>query len=91
MVKRVSDKDDVVETRESGTVNNLWLELKDKVLDIFALPGQTVETYFKPVPVEPTKLYLTYSVSSALPALETALGSAFKVELVNKYVVVSKL
>jgi hypothetical protein len=58
---------------------------------MFSLPNQTVSNYFKPISADPSKLYLTYTVSSALPALETTLGSAFKVELADKYVIISKV
>lgn len=73
---------------ESGKI---WDEIKDKTIDVFAIPNQKVNMYVRPVVVEPSKLYLVMTrASAALPALETAIGNGYAVELVNKYVVVSR-
>ena len=72
----------------------MWNEIKDKNIDMFAIPGQKVNQYYKPVPVEPSKLYLLALVpraTCALPSLETAIGSGFVVELVDKYVTVTRV
>ena len=55
------------------TPEQIWEKIQNITLDIFALPGQKVHAYFKPVPIEPSKLYLSYSVPAALPSLEDAL------------------
>lgn len=73
-----------------SVADQLWAEIKNKPLEMFALPAQPVETVFTAIPADPNKLYLVFTVSAALPALETALGSAYNVELVDKYVVVSR-
>lgn len=76
----------------SGTVaDGIWQEIKGKKLDMFSLPGQSVEAYFQPFPADPNKLHLNFSVSSSLPALEAALGPKFHVELVGKYIIVSRV
>jgi hypothetical protein len=91
MVRRVNVENPVADEPVVNTVSSgIWAEIKNKKIEMFSLPDQTVENYFAPVNVDPEKLYLTFKVSSALPALEATLGSAFKVELANKYIVVSK-
>ena len=85
----MSDKSN--KTASLSVADQLWSEIKDKPLEMFALPPQPVSSMFNIVPVGADKLYLTFSVSAALPALENALGSKYQVELVNKYVVVSKV
>lgn len=68
----------------------IWEEIKDRQVSIFALPGKPVSEYCKMMPIEPTKCYMTYGVSSFLPALEEALGQSYVCELVDKYIVVSR-
>jgi len=70
--------------------DKIWEDIKDVKLEMFALPNQFVNSYCKPVPIEPTKLYLTFSASAVLPALELAIQGKYDVELVNKYIIVSK-
>jgi hypothetical protein len=68
----------------------IWEEIKDKQLEMFALPKQFVHMYCNPIPIDPgAKLYLTYTVPAALPALETALAGKYNVERVDKYICVS--
>lgn len=67
----------------------IWQEIKDKPISMFGLPNQIVSQYCVPVPVEPSKLYLMITASSALPSLETAVSNKFVVDLAGKYVVVS--
>ena len=87
MVARANSVESMLEGTEAG---KLWSEIKDKPLEMFALPGQTINQHAQPFPVEPSKLYLVTRASSALPAIETALGNTYTVELVDKYVVVSR-
>lgn len=70
--------------------DKIWSEIKDKKIEMFALPSQIVSQYFQPVLVEPSKLYLTINVSSALPALELALGDAFVVDRAERFVTVAR-
>jgi hypothetical protein len=68
----------------------IWNEIQNKQLELFALPAQLVSKYFTPVSVEPSRLYLdNKGVGATIPALETALGSKFAVELMDRFVVVS--
>lgn len=82
-----NDNEKMLDGTEAGKI---WLEIKDKNINMFALPNQKVHQYCQPKVVEPTKLYLIVSVSSVLPLLEESIGAKYNVELVNKYVVVSR-
>ena len=75
----------------SGTeAGNIWDEIKDKPLQMFALPDQKISHYAAPSMVEPSKCYLRTRASSALPAIEAAVGKNYTVEAVDQYVVVSR-
>jgi hypothetical protein len=87
----MSDQKKTVEEHLAGTeAGAIWNEIKGKPLEMFALPNQTIAQHASPVPVEPNKLYLLTRASSALPAIETAVGKNYTVELVDRYVVVSR-
>ena len=68
----------------------IWSEISGVELEMFSLPGQTVEKYCKPVTVEPTKLYVTATVQAVFPALETALRKKFTVEMAQKFIVIAR-
>jgi hypothetical protein len=68
----------------------IWNEIKEKSIEMFALPNQKVQKYCKVITIEPTKLYLIPSAASVLPALELALGDRYSVEVVDKYLAVSR-
>ena len=68
----------------------IWDEVKDKQLDLFGLPNQTVSQHCVFSNVEPNGLYLKIKSSAVLPALESALGPKFVVELVDSFVVVKR-
>lgn len=90
-VVKVSEQSVTVEEKSQlSTSDLLWNEIKDKEVSMFALPNQKVSDYCSKVVVEPTKLYLVSSISSFLPALEGVLGSKYQIDLVDKYIVVSK-
>lgn len=76
---------------EKTEADLIWDEIKDKNIDMFALPDQVVSQYCKPAVVEPSKLYLRTSASCTLPSLEAAVGKKFTVELLDKYVVVARV
>lgn len=86
-------KKPTVEELLAGTESiKIWNEIKDRPIDVFSLPNQVVSDYFHLAFVEPSKLYLTMTrASAAIPALEVSVGKSFMVELVNKYVVVSRV
>lgn len=74
---------------EQTAADKIWSDIKDKTIEMFALPGQTVAKYCKQVKIEPSKLYLTSTVSAVLPAIEEAFKKQYDIELVDRYIVVS--
>lgn len=86
----MSKIDQKVNQPETTVAEAIWAEIKDKELNIFALPTQTVADYCVPVPIEPSKCYLQIKASAVLPAMEEVLGKKFVFEAVDKYVVVSR-
>lgn len=82
-------KRDVAETLE-GDAAAIWSEIKNKSIDMFALPAQSVEMHCKPIKVEPTGLYLILNSTSVLPSLEASIGNKFTLELATKYVIVRR-
>jgi len=86
-----SKKKAIVESMLEGTeAGAIWNEIKDKNIEVFALPDQKMHQYATPSPIEPSKLYLLVKATSVLPAIETAVGKNYTVELADKYVVVSR-
>jgi hypothetical protein len=86
------DKENKTETKSEKKKTNaekIWEEIKDREVNMFALPGQKINTFCSPVVVEPSKVYLTFTVTSFLPALETALGPSYKVEMAGRFLTVS--
>lgn len=68
----------------------IWDEIKLRPIEMFALPNQTVAQHCAPVPVEPTRLYLTVRSTATLPSLEAAIGKAYEVSLADRFVIVSR-
>lgn len=68
-----------------------WNEIKNLKLEMFALPNQTVSTYYEFILVEPSRLYLkTLSkATSALTALELAIGPKYVVEQADRFVIIT--
>lgn len=69
----------------------MWNEIKDLPIQMFGLPGQSVAMHANPVWIEPSKLYLTIRSSATLPSLEESIKGRFNVELVDKFVVVTRV
>lgn len=69
----------------------IWDEIKNREIEMFALPDQRVWQHAEPILIEPTKLYLRTRSTSVLPSLETACGKKFTVELVDRYVTVARV
>jgi len=68
----------------------IWEEIKDKNIDMFALPNQKVHMYCEPKEIEPTKCYLNAKASAVLPALEVSVGPKYSVERNAHFIVVSR-
>lgn len=75
--------------------DKIWDEIKNKEVFMFAIPNQIVSDYCEPKPLDPTKCFLSFKVSSFLPALEEAIGankpeSKYNCELHGNFIVVSR-
>lgn len=89
--KKVEEKKASVEKKPVVTeAAKIWSEISGVELEMFSLPGQTVEKYCTQVNIEPTKLYVTASVQAVVPALEAALGKRFTVERAQKFIVIAR-
>lgn len=77
-------------TSSQAPWQKIWDEIKDKEIEVFALPRQSIDKSCKPVVVNPAKLYLTAPAMAYLPAIESALGNKYAVEMSDKYIVVTK-
>ena len=53
--KNVEKESEKVEKTEA---DKIWTEIKNKKIEMFALPDQTVSQYCKPISVDPNKLFL---------------------------------
>lgn len=85
------EKSKKAEAEPKGTeAHKIWNEIKEKPIDMFALPNQVVEKYCRPLFVEPNRLYLVINAASVLPSLESALGEKYSVELSDKYLIVAR-
>lgn len=94
MTKKEKGKEEapveVVNKVEKTAADKIWDEVKGIELDLFSLPGQTIEKYCKPALVDTSKLYLLHKgVGAILPAIEVALSKKYKVEMIDKFIVIS--
>ena len=69
----------------------IWEEIKFRSIQMFGLPGQTVEQHCTFVTVEPSNLYVTIRSSATLPSLEAAVAPDFTVELADKFIIVKRV
>ena len=83
--------DKITEELSGSEAGKIWDEIKEKTIEMFALPDQKVSDHCTPVNIEPSKLYLRTKSSAVLPSLEVSCGKKFTVELVDKYVTVTRL
>jgi hypothetical protein len=82
---------EVVGVKEKTQAQKIWDVISNLRLDMFSLNNQFVHGYYKPLFVEPTRLYLVAitKASAALPALEVALSPKYQVEQAERFVIVS--
>lgn len=77
----------------TGEAARIWEEIKDRPIEMFALPNQIVSDHVTPFPVDPSKLYCFIRSTAVLPSLEAACNldkrEKFNVEAADKYVMVS--
>lgn len=79
----------MVDVDLDGESLKIWNEIKDVQLDLFSLPNQTVAKHCNPLPIDPSRLYVTIAATAALPALDIALPN-FNIEAVGKWIVISR-
>lgn len=88
--KQVENDVAVASQMKNSVAGDIWNEIKDLNIDMFALPSQSVQMHCHPVNIEPSKLYLVMNSSSVVAALESAIGEKYQVDLNDKFVVVSR-
>lgn len=70
--------------------NKIWDEIKDKELEIFALPNQKVKDHAEPLNIPGVEhLYVKLASSAVLASLETCLKD-FEFEQTEKYVIIKR-
>ena len=89
--KKASPVKQTVEEQLAGTeAGKIWTEIKNRAIDMFSIPGQVVSQHAQPSNIDHAKLYLTIKATSVLPALETALGKNYVVELAGRFITVAR-
>jgi len=87
-------KTDSTENKKTTLTNaeKIWTEIANLTIEMFALPDQKVANYCKLLPKnpDPEKLFLIPTAGSVLPALEKSLGDKFSVEMVDRFLIVSR-
>jgi hypothetical protein len=78
-------------TNTKTVSQKIWDEIKNKKIDMFSLPDQTVTMHCSPMFIDPSTLYLTYKASSVITQLEESLGAKYKVSIDGKYISVAKV
>jgi hypothetical protein len=74
---------------EKPLSTQIWNEIKDLQLSLFALTPKPVHTYCKAYDAGGDTLYLDSSVPAFLPALETLVSSKYDVQRGTRYIEVS--
>jgi hypothetical protein len=77
-------------TQQITAAEQMWNEIKDREVQMFSLPGQTVAHYCTPTPIDPSKLFLTYTVSSCIPAVEAAIIKDFDFEIAKNFIIITR-
>lgn len=78
-------------TQTTQTVaDQIWSEIKDKNVLMFALPNQKVSDYSTPEQIDPSRCFLIPKASAFLPALEEAIGNAYECSVAGKYIIVAR-
>lgn len=80
----------VAEAIKETVAGEIWNEIKDKTIEMFALPDQVVSMHCHPVPVEPSRLFLLANSTAVLPSLEAAIGKKYAVELAGQFITVAR-
>jgi hypothetical protein len=81
----------VTSVAKMTTATKIWDTIKNKKIEIFSLPNQFVHMHCKPIEIEPSKLYVTTTITAMLPALEELLNGQYTVSQSNKYICIAPL
>ena len=76
------------EAKKPTIGEEIWSKIAYRELGMFGLVNQRVVDYCKFMPIEPSKCYLAYKVSSVIPQLE-AVAPEYELEVMDKYIVLS--
>lgn len=85
-MKNVKKNENVV---EDTLAKKIWNQIKNVKLEMFGLPNQFVHLHCTPMFLDDNKLFLTINVGAVLTALEAALSPKYKVEMSDKFVLIS--
>lgn len=86
---------EIEEKKVRTEAQKLWSAIRNKPINIFSLPNQTVEMHCKVIEkmekADPINLYLTPKSPAVLPAMEESFPQlSFDMSLDNKYIIVKK-
>ncbi len=85
-----TDTEKMLTSNPKTNAQKLWEEIRNKKIEMFSIPNQTVGMHVKPKDLGPDDLYITLNSGAALPALEKALGPDFEVEVIQQYIKISR-
>jgi hypothetical protein len=77
-----------MEVKKPTVGEEIWANIAYRELGMFGLANQRIVDYCAFMPIEPSKCYLTYKVSSVIPQIE-AVVPEYDLEVMNKYIVLS--
>lgn len=77
------------EVSEDTLAKKIWNQIKNTRLELFGLPNQFVYLHCTPMFLDDNKLFMTIGAGSVLTSLEAALSPKYKVEMADKFVIVS--
>jgi hypothetical protein len=82
---------EIQDAKEKTLTQKIWDDIRNVKLNMFSLNNQFVHGYYKPLFVEPNRLYLVgaTTATAALPALEEAISPRYQVEQAERFVIVS--
>lgn len=70
--------------------DQIWEEIKDLPISIYALPNQKVSDHIEKLPVPGNTLYVRLLSSAAISALEPALGNKYEIEQADQYTLIKR-
>lgn len=80
----------VVKHVDKTESEQIWQEIKDLPILVFALPNQTVKQHVMQVPMPGKELLLRLVSTAVLPSLEESLGKRYEVVVAEGYVTVKR-